>query len=215
MAETLRLLNLILHVSAGALALVFGALNIVNGKGGKQHFKLGMWFLWCITIVVITAAIGVLVFEFKAFLAVLTLLVAYQATSGYRVLKTKGNGPAPIDLALSIGGLVSAILFIVYLRSITFPWSPVIIYSTLVWLMMLSIYDLSRFLFTKRWFASLWIYEHTFKLISSFGAIISAFLGNVVRAGQPYTQILPSVVSLWIAIYFLIALYRRRVKLYT
>jgi hypothetical protein len=215
MAETLRLLNLILHVSAGGLALVFGALNIVNGKGGRQHDKLGKWFLRCIAVVVVTAAIGVLVFEFKAFLAVLTLLVAYQATSGYRVLKTKGSGPARIDLILSVAGIISAIVFIIYLRSITFPWSPVIIYSTLVWLMLLSAYDLARIGFPKTWFGKLWLYEHSFKMISSFGAIISAFLGNVVRVGQPYTQILPSVVTFWIAIYFLIALYRKSVRLYT
>ncbi|MEI9918470.1 MAG: hypothetical protein WDO14_06680 [Bacteroidota bacterium] len=213
--ETLRLINVILHIAAGSFALVFGTINIVNGKGGKVHNKVGRWFLWCIGIVAVTATIGVLVFEFKAFLAVLTLLVAYQATSGYRVLKTKSNGPATIDMILSIAGFASAVIFIVYLRSITFPWSPVIIYSTLVWLMMQSVYDLARFLFPKRWFASLWLYEHTFKMISSFGAIISAFLGNVVRAGQPYTQIMPSVLALWIAIYFLVALYRKKVKLYS
>ena len=74
--------------------------------------------------------------------------------------------------------------------------------STLGALFSVLLYDIARWLFPRRWFRSLWIYEHSYKLIASQFGMLSALIGNVVRFGQPWSQIAPSVVGLLVVGYF-------------
>ncbi len=141
---------------------------------------------------IVTAVIGI-VAEFRAFLGVITMLAAYEAYSGYRVLSVRSRGLRLQDAAVAIAALTAAALFVIYLRSVHVPWSPVIIYSTLGTLVIVALYDLVRFAFPARWLARTWFYEHLVKMMGAYTAIVSAFSGTVFAKWQPYSQMAPSI----------------------
>jgi len=201
--------NVAVHVLFGTLALVLGTIQLVRAKGDARHIRCGRWFLACILVSVATAATGVVIFRFRAFLGVITMLVAYWAFSGYRALRIRLTGPTLRDALGAFAGLGAAGLFILYLRVAQFPWAPAVVYSTLGTLVTVALYDLARFAFPVRWFAKLWVYEHLVKMIGAFSAALSAFSGTVLGAWQPYSQLVPSALCT-AAMFGFVFYFRRR-----
>lgn len=198
-----------LHVLLGTAALGLGAWQLIARKGDARHRRTGRWFLACLSGTVGTAAIGILAFGFRPFLAVLTLFAAYLAFAGYRTVRTRARGPASLDALGSLAGLTAAVLLMWHVARVRVPWSPVVIYSTLAGLVTVGAYDLLRFAFPRRWFAILWRHEHVVKMIGAFNATLSAFAGTVLAGFQPYSQLLPSVVCSALMAYFVIRLRRQ------
>jgi hypothetical protein len=188
-------LNVVVHITFGSVALIAGLIPLLTAKGGRWHVRFGRWFLVTLAVVVVTAAIGIAFFGFRAFLGIITLLSAYEAYSGYRALRIRVTGPNVYDALISVAALASAGVFIAYIRSVHLPWSPAIIYPTLGALLAVGVYDLSRFAFPKRWFAKTWFYEHLVKMMGAYSAVVSAFSGTVLARWQPYSQILPSLLG--------------------
>lgn len=178
-----HLINIIIHVTAGTLALIAGLIALSVKKGGKTHITSGRYFMWTMIIVIITGLFGVLVFKRNTFLLVITLLAGYNCFSGIRVFKQR----QAIDYIVPIVVMASALYYLYYTRSIY--WSPVIIYSTIGSLFLVTIYDLF-----KRTRAVM--YEHVYKMISALSALASAFTGTVLPQYKPYSQFLPSMVGL-------------------
>jgi hypothetical protein len=87
--------------------------------------------------------------------------------------------------------------------------APVVVYSSLGALASILFYDVIRWAFPRRWYRVLWQYEHSFKLIASIFAMLSALIGNVVRVGQPWSQIAPSAIGILVIFYFFFVLYRQ------
>jgi uncharacterized membrane protein YuzA (DUF378 family) len=69
-------------------------------------------------------------------------------------------------------------------------------WSTLAALALLLAYDAARWLFPLRWHATLWRYEHIYKILGCLFGMLSAAVGNTVRVGQPWSQLAPSVIGL-------------------
>jgi hypothetical protein len=153
--------------------------------------------------VIATGLLGVFVFGRNTFLLVITVLSGYQAFSGYRVLQRKSNQPHLLDIAVAIGSLVVTLYFLYYFRSIGMIWSPVIIYSTVGALLSLVIYDLARYLIPRAKYRKLWLYEHIYKMIGAFTALLAAFTGTVFVDYQPYSQILPSSLGVTLQLGFI------------
>lgn len=95
-----------------------------------------------------------------------------------------------------------------YIKKIGFFWTPVIIYSTLGALFTVISYDLIRYLIPNSKYGKLWFYEHIYKMIGAFTALLAAFIGTVFASYQPYSQILPSVLGVILQIGFLIYFYK-------
>lgn len=203
--------NVVVHVLFGPMALVVGLIQLLRRKGDARHIRYGRWFLVCIWVSVATAAIGIAAFEFRVFLGVITLLVAYWAFSGYRALQIRVNGPTRLDALGSIAALCAAGGFVLYLKTIPFPWAPTVIYSTLATLVAVALYDLTRFAFPRRWFRKIWWYEHLVKMIGAYTAAVSAFSGTVLGAWQPYSQLLPSILGTAVMLGFVFYFLRRPV----
>ena len=108
----LHSVNVLIHVLLGTAALALGVRQLAATKGDESHRRFGRWFLACIWGAVGTAAVGILVFEFRAFLGVITLLVAYWAFAGYRTLRLRNHGPTLTDALGSVAGLGAAGLFV-------------------------------------------------------------------------------------------------------
>lgn len=197
---TLHHLNIGIHVLAGTTALIVGSIALIANKGKKTHRLMGRIFLYLIALVILTALIGVFVFARNTFLLVITVLVAYEAFSGYRILKTKSNKVKLTDVMVALIALISVTYFLYYFKSIGMIWSPVIIYSTVGYLVLLIVYDFGRYMIPARLYTNMWLYEHILKMVSALTGLLSAFSGTVFPQYQPYSQFIPSILGTLIAI---------------
>lgn len=198
-----HLLNLVLHIGAGIVALSLGFLILASAKATVSHRERGRLFVALTLVVCATGVIGNAFFRFLPLFAVLTVLVAYQLLSGWHVVYTKAAGPNRIDALLSACALSVTLFLIPFLFS-SGPRNAAssVIYSSLGALVALLAYDTARWWFPRRWHRSLWRYEHIFKLVSSLFAMLSALTGNVIRFGQPWSQFAPSVLSIVTILWF-------------
>lgn len=196
-----QLLNIMIHVVAGALGIAIGLMLLIRTKGTDSHKRWGRLFCYCGLVVCCSAAIGLTFFRFLPVFAILNLLVFYQLVSGWRSAYTRHAGPAVVDLFFTLLVLVIfAVLFSIVLKSNY--GAPVILYSTVATLILILVYDLLKWFFPRRVFSAFWKYEHLYKLISCVFGMISALTGNVVRIGQPWSQIAPSIIGMMVIMYF-------------
>ncbi len=79
---------LAVHVTAGFGAFLLAPVALMTAKGGKQHKRWGMVYLWCMGLVAATA-LPMALFQPVLFLALVAILSFYLAFTGYRVLKLK------------------------------------------------------------------------------------------------------------------------------
>ena len=205
-------INIVIHVTSGSLALLTGLVILLINKGKDTHRLLGKVFLALMCITVATGLVGVFVFGRNTFLLVITLLSGYMAFSGYRAVKYKSNKPQLLDVIIALLAIGSVAYFLYYFKSIGMIWSPVIIYSTVGYLVMMVVYDLVRYLLSARLYSKLWMHEHILKMVSAFSGLLSAFAGTVFSNYQPYSQFLPSVLGSLIAIGFMIAYQTGKLK---
>lgn len=201
--------NIILHVSTGSLALLIGLLILLKYKGDRVHRIFGRIFLGLLTIVIFTGLIGVFVFNRNSFLLVITTLSGYLGFSGFRAVRNRSNTPTILDISAALIALAAVSFFLWYFHSVGMIWSPIIIYSTVCYLLLAIGYDLGRYLINESAYQKLWLYEHILKLVSAFSGLLSAFTGTVFPQYQPYSQFLPSILGSLIALYFMIEFWAR------
>jgi len=198
--------NIAIHVAAGTIALAIGFVMLAKTKGTRTHRRLGRWFAYFTLAVCLTAVVGTLFFRFIPVFAVLSVLVPYQLVSGWRSVYTQERGPAAIDAVWTLAAAVFAAALAPTV--LAYPsQAPVVVYSSLGALASILAYDAVRWLFPRRWYRKLWRYEHGYKLIASIFAMLSALVGNVVRVGQPWSQIAPSAVGVMVVLYFFVQLH--------
>jgi len=199
-----HVLNLSVHVGAGITGIGVGVVQLLRRKGDARHGKLGRWFLGAVLIVTGSAAIGLIAFRFMPMFAVLTVLAAYVAVGGWRAAQTRAAGPGMIDLWWTLAGTAGAIALFPVLRDAPHTENslPVVVWSSFGALATVLVYDLVRWTFPRRWFAWLWLPEHIYKVNSALFGMLSAFAGNVVRWGQPWSQIAPSAIGIAVILYW-------------
>lgn len=183
----LHALNLAVHIGAGTVALLLGAVLLLQRKGTRRHRRWGRVF-GVLACVVCGSAAASLAFGYQPLFAVLTLTVAYQVWGGWRAVRWRGQGPDWRDAAATVLAAIGAVALMFGTRSWNAP-----VAGALGWLAMVLVYDGVRWGFPRRWFDTLWQYEHAGKWIACVAGMASAMLGNVWRSGQPWSQLLPSV----------------------
>lgn len=192
-----HLLNLIIHISAGVMAIPIGLWLLAMPKGTALHRQRGRIFAWITLVVCATAVIGNAIFRFMPLFAVLTVLVLYQLLSGWHVVYTKAAGPNRIDALLcTVAALAGACLVPIIFANTADGKTLVVVYATLGALFALLAYDALRWWFPRHWHAFLWRYEHIYKLIASLTSMTSAAAGNLFPQGQPWSQLLPSALGI-------------------
>ena len=90
---------MIIHVSAGAGALIFGAIAFAFRKNTPKHKRIGMIYFWCMTVVFVTAMI-VSVAKSLLFLFLIGIFSYYSTIIAYRSLRLKNlhNGQKPFKI---------------------------------------------------------------------------------------------------------------------
>jgi hypothetical protein len=195
--------NIAIHVLAGSAALILGIVALISTKGKRIHVKSGIFFLRVIIIIIFTGLLGVFVFGRNTILLVVTVLSAYCAFSGYRTLQTKSNEPRLLDTIVAILAISTVIYFLYYFQKIDFYWPPATTYAIVGGLFLIVAYDLCRYLIPRTKYGKLWLYEHIYKMIGAFTALVAAFSGTVFPDNKPYSQVLPSVFGTVLTICFL------------
>jgi len=213
--DPLHALNLSVHVGAGIAGILLGIAMLARPKGTPWHRSRGRIFAACVLVVTATAALGSIFFRFMPLFVVLTVLTLYQLVSGWRAVRNKQAGPSAFDAVWTIAAVAATLLLlpVLFSASTHSNGQPIVVLSTLGALALILAYDLLRWLFPRRWFATLWAYEHVYKLVASFSALLSAFAGNVIRFGQPWSQILPSAAGTLLIIWYFLRLAQQRDKL--
>ena len=79
---------LAIHIAAGFSSFLLAPVALATAKGGKQHKRWGMVYLWSMGIVAATA-LPMALYRPVLFLALVAVFSFYAAFSGYRVLKLK------------------------------------------------------------------------------------------------------------------------------
>ena len=102
---------------------------------------------------------------------------------------------------MSVSALVAAGLFALGAQAAQFPWAAGVVYSILGTLVAVAVYDLARFTFPKRWFKTLWLYEHLVKMNGWHGSILSAFSGTVLWAWHPYSRVAPTMLRVLLTVW--------------
>ena len=91
---------LLVHIAAGFSSFLFAPVALATAKGGKQHRRWGLVYLWSMGVVAATA-LPMALYRPVLFLAMVAVFSFYAAFSGYRVLKLKdlarGGAAKPID----------------------------------------------------------------------------------------------------------------------
>lgn len=210
--EVLHQANILVHIGSGTAALLTGIMTLIARKGGQFHRWLGKVFLWLLVIVIITGLLGVFVFGRNTFLLLITVLSGYMGFSGYRVLQTKSNRAKLLDVGIALLAVATVLYVLYYFRSMGMIWAPVVMYSSVGYLVFIVTWDFARYLIPAAAYtnASIWLYEHILKMVSAFSGLLSAFSGTVLSQYQPHSQYLPSLLCFLVAIGFMVSCYRKK-----
>lgn len=200
-----HLLNLAAHIGAGIAAIGLGFVLLAGAKGTPTHRRRGRLFAALTLAVCVTGVIGNVFFRFIPLFAVLTVLVTYQLLSGWHVVYTRAAGPDRIDALLGVCGAAWTIGLVPMLLAAGAKAgaAPTVIYASLGALAFLLAYDAARWCFPRHWHASTWRIEHIYKLVASLFGMLSAAVGNLVRVGQPWSQLLPSLLGMLVIAVFI------------
>lgn len=201
--QTLHWLTLGIHITFGTLALLIGLFALFYQNQPVRHVRSGRYFLYCLSLVVGTAFIGILFFRSNPFLLMLTLLGGYVGYAGYRTVRLRERKSPLIDVLITISVLLAGSLYAGSMQLTGSNWSPAVVYSTLSALALVGGYDLLKYFWLYERLKSWWLYEHIYKMLSAYSAIFSAFSGTVLPHYKPYSQILPSVICVSAIAYFI------------
>lgn len=208
--ESAHALNILVHVLAGAAALVTGLVPLLTRKGSVRHRRGGWVFAVFGGLVVVSSLTGVVVFDHPDALAAAALSVAYQYVGGLRSLSRVGAGPDRLDAAMAVGLLVGAGALMLRMGPGAPPWTPTLGYSVLGFVSMVALYDLSRHFWAATWRTHVRPIDHGLKMTGAYFAMLSAGLGNLLPALSPWSATLPSVLGTLVMIAFGVTYARRR-----
>jgi uncharacterized membrane protein len=167
------------HITAGASAFLMAPIALVTAKGGKQHKRWGMVYLWSMGTVAATAVPMAFFFPVR-FLALVAVFSFYFAFSGYRVLRLKelsrGGSAEPIDwIAGAVTFATSALLaWLSWFRPASIEVLPVVgVIFGLIGMRGSAVQLLSYVRKPKE--KMFWWYTHLGNMIGSYIAAWSAF----------------------------------------
>ena len=94
-----------MHITAGASSFLLAPVALVTAKGGKQHRRWGMVYLWSMGVVAATA-LPMALYRPVLFLALVAVFSFYACFSAWRVLSLKdlpkGGHAKPIDWVAAV-----------------------------------------------------------------------------------------------------------------
>lgn len=209
---------LALHVGCGLLLVGVGLLPILSRRGSRLHRASGRVFVGLMSAL-LAAAWVMTALRFNAYFAALSATASITVFSGTRVLRRKRPDLDPrqrataLDWAATLGVLaIGAWVLLLVVQGRTgnkAAVSAALVYACFTY----GAWDLWRFLRPTAWPFSpnLWTYEHLVKMLSAYGAVISAFSGNFLTfLPTPWSQLWPTLLFQPMAVIWIVVLATRR-----
>lgn len=204
---------LVAHIGAGLCAVAVGLMPILTRKGSRLHRLSGRVFAGLMTTLLI-AAWAMTVLHPDAYFLGLSATASLTLFSGLRVLGRKrpdlraSDRARPLDWIATVAAMGVGIL-VLWLALTGRSDAPRQILIALAYgSLSLGIWELWRFSRPLDWPFSpdLWLYDHLWKMLGAYGAVLSAFSGNFLTIlPLPWSALWPTVLfqSLsiaWIAV---------------
>jgi len=205
---------LALHITAGLIAVAAGLLPIVSRKGSRLH-KASGWVFTSLMGVMLICAWVMTVLRFNPYFAALTATATITVFSGVRVLKRKRPDLRRADRARAIDWILTLIVVGVGLWVLALILlgragaNPAVAAALVYGALTYGGWDLWRFVRPTAWpfFPDLWTYEHLVKMLSAYGAVMSAFSGNFLTfLPTPWSQLWPTLFFQPLALIWILSL---------
>lgn len=201
MGSFLKIL-LIVHISAGAMSLLFGAIAFAFRKNTPKHKPFGRIYFWCMTVVFVTAII-LSVAKGLLFLFLIAVFSYYSTIVAYRSLSLKNlhkdQKPLKLDWAIEIvAGLIFIGMVVFGLMILLKKQSFGGIIPLLAGVFGLRSVWVNINLFLKKPTMSLyWLKKHVGHMMGSYIGALTAFLVNqtdVIPLNPTLVWLLPSII---------------------
>ncbi|MBI1686843.1 DUF2306 domain-containing protein [Caulobacter hibisci] len=209
---------LALHVACGLAAVAAGLVPILARKGSRLHRLAGRIFVGLMGTL-LAAAWVMTALHFNAYFAALSATASLTLFSGVRVLRRKRPNldrrqrATALDWAATLAVMAIGVWVLVLLLTgaSNSPPAPTIglVYAALLY----GGWDLWRYARPGDWPFSpdLWTYEHLAKMLSAYGAVLSAFSGNFLTVlPTPWSQLWPTLLFQPLAIGWIAVLVVRK-----
>lgn len=210
---------LIVHIVAGTVAVLIGAVPLIAAKGGAFHRRWGARFM-LVMVAVLTTAIVLTVVGRSPYFAGLTASATLTLFSGWRVLKRRrpdlhaAHRASAIDWAVTLActAVALALLWLGHGGGVmaNLPVLLSLAYGTLLY----AAWDFWRFIapLSRPYSPQLWLYEHIVKIIGAYFATVAAFSGSVLQfLPPPWKQLWAVSLGQILAIMFVVR-YRKRAR---
>lgn len=210
---------LAVHVACGFALVAAGLAPILTRKGARLHCLAGRLFVVLMNVL-LAAAWVMTTLHFSAHFAALSATATLTLFSGVRVLRRKRpdldqrQRATALDWSVTLTvlaiGLWVLILVVQGRTGGKAAVSAALVYACFTY----GGWDLWRFLRPAAWPFSpnLWTYEHLVKMLSAYGAVVSAFSGNYLTVlPTPWSQLWPTLLfQPMAATWILVLLWRQR-----
>ena len=204
---------LIVHVGAGLCAVAVGLMPVLTRKGSRLHRLSGRVFAGLMTLLLV-AAWAMTALHPDAYFLGLSAAASVTLFSGLRVLRRKrpdllsGDRARPLDWIATIAAVAVGLLVLWLAITGRSDAPPQILIALAYGSLSLGAWDLWRFARPLDWPFSpdLWTYEHLWKMLGAYSAVLSAFSGNFLTAlPPPWSALWPTVLFqslsiVWIAV---------------
>jgi uncharacterized membrane protein len=209
---------LALHIGCGFALVAVGLAPILSRKGSRLHRASGRVFVGLMSVL-LAAAWVMTALRFNAYFAALSATATITVFSGTRVLRRKRPDLDPQQRATALDWLatlavvaIGAWVLVLIVQGKT--GDKTIVSAALVYAAFLyGGWDIWRFLTPTAWPFSpnLWTYEHLVKMLSAYGAVLSAFSGNFLTfLPTPWSQLWPTLLFQPLAVIWIAALALRQ-----
>lgn len=200
--ELILKILVIIHVIAGAGALIFGAIAFGLRKKTPKHKPIGKIYFWCMTAVFITAMI-VSVAKSLLFLFLIGIFSYYSTIIAYRSLRLKnlhkGQKPLKIDWLIEItAGLtflgMVALGILVFIKNQSFGGLVPLIFGAFGFL---SVRTNIKLLTQSPKETLYWLKKHIGHMMGSYIGALTAFLVNqteYIPINQTLLWFLPAII---------------------
>lgn len=215
--EILVKISLVIHIAAGATALLVAPIAMVVKKGGRSHAFWGLTFFWSMTVIFITALFLSTV-KWIPFLLMIAVFSYYSVFSAYRWRSLKklhhGQQAAWYDwVAMTVNGVFNVAFFtwgvVLIIRGVSGPF-PFLAIGFGIFGLLISKDNLQ--LFRRAHEPQTWLYQHMGGMLGGFIATLTAFSSQVMNFMPAWLQwSWPSVIGVPLISYW-IARYRRKFR---
>lgn len=209
---------LAVHIAAGLGAVAVGIAPVLTRKGSPAHRLAGRAFATLMAVLLACAWV-MTAMKIDTYLLALSASATLTLFSGLRVLRRKrpdlrrSDRATALDWAvtLAVAGIGLLILALVFAGRSTGPAaiSIALVYGALS----MSGWDLWRFARPGDWPFSpeLWRYEHLWKMLGAYAAVLSAFSGNFLTVlPSPWSALWPTLLFQTLTVIWIAALVLRR-----